>query len=299
MRYSRLSSTLYGAIMFIGLMPFSVHADVTLNAGSSTFNFDTDGSGDFALQRGGFTNVLENASFFIWVSTEGSGNIRQLTGATDNGGQIDFAPEMNIPSLDPDTLSTETNGMLNASLVFTNFYENAQGHAVLDYEFRVNGTAIHSNPGALRTRIRLFSLFDYDGNGAEESFANANGDVILKDVAMAPGEGSAFLPQPSPSFAKGGVFDLDSGAFTETSFMSTPLATTGTNLAVGHWQTFVVPLDDPLTGPQDFQIVMKGSISAVPEPSLLAGLVLLMFAVAWYRPRRRETGCTTVVHNRP
>lgn len=281
---THLFRTLLSAVLFVGLATSATRADITLTSGSSMFNYDTDGSGDFLLRRGGFTNVLDHASFYIWVSTDGT--MRELTGPSDNSGMVGFAPQINIPSIDPNSSTTVANGTLNAALVFTNFYENAQGHAVLEYELRVSGSGIHSNPGALRTRIRLFSLFDYDGNGTEESFVDNDGNVVLKDVAMASGEGSASLQNLTTSFSKIGVFDTSSGSFTQTSYQTTPLTTTGSDMAGGHWQAFVVPLDDPNTGPKDFTISLKGSISAIPEPGVMAGLLLLSMVALCYRPRR-------------
>ncbi len=285
MKRTHFFSTLLSAVLSFGLLATTANADITLSAGSSMFNYDSDGSGDFLLQRGGFTNVLDHASFYVWVSTDNS--FRELGSPTDNGSnQVDFAPELNIPSIDPDTMTTVSSGSLTASLVFTNFYENAQGHAVLDYELRVNGSGIHSNPGALRTRIRLFSLFDYDGNGSEESYIDNNGNVILKDQTMAPGEGSASIQTLTSVFNKVGVFDLNSGPFTETSYQTTPLTTTGSDMAGGHWQSFVVPQDDSGNNAQNFTFVLKGSISAIPEPGILTGLLLLTMVALCYRPRR-------------
>lgn len=285
MKRTHFFSALLSAALSIGLLASSANADIALTAGSSMFNFDTDGSNDFLLQRAGFTNVLEHASFYVWVSSDGS--FRQLQVNGDNGSnQVNFDPELNVSSLDPDTMTTVSGGSLSANLVFTNFYENAQGHAVLDYELRVSGSGIHSNPGALRSRIRLFSLYDYAGNGAEESYVDNNGNVILKDQSLAPGEGSASINTLSTAFSKIGVFDLNSGPFTQTSYQTTPLTTTGTDMAGGHWQQFLVPLDDPGTGPKNFTVVLKGSISAIPEPGVLAGLLLLSIVALCYRPRR-------------
>ena len=285
MKRTLFFSTLLSAVLSIGLLTSSADGDISLIDGASTFNFDTDGNNDFLLQRGGFTNVLDHASFYVWVSSDGT--FRELAVNGDNGSnQVNFDPELNVSSFDPINMTTVSGGSLSAKLVFTNFYENAQGHAVLDYELRVTGSGIHSNPGALRTRIRLFSLYDYAGNGAEESYVDNNGNVILKDQSLAPGEGSASINTLSNAFSKVGVFDQASGPFTEMSYQTTPLTMTGTDMAGGHWQQFLIPLDDPNSGPKDFTVVLKGSISAIPEPGVLTALLLLSVVALGYRPRR-------------
>ena len=249
----------------------SVHADQSLTDQGAEFNFDTDNSGDAKLKRSGMTDVLELATFYIYVSSEGQ--LRQLSGASDDGSNVAFGQESDIDSFDPISQQGVASGFINSTLVFTSFSQAAGGVAQLDYRLDISGGGIHSNGSP--TTVSVFAVFDFEGSGFEQSFATPDG-IVIADVNSDTSEGRMLL-SAGPGDGLIGIFDTDTAAFDQNSFAG-PLETLGTNLVGGHWLTFDVPLD--IAGnPQDFSFSLSGSISAVPEPTsaLAIGLVGLGF----------------------
>ena len=258
----------------------AVIADQTRTDQGAEFNFDTDNSGDFKLKRSTRTNVLELATFYIYVSSEGQ--LRELDGAVDDGNDVKFNQQTGIDSFDPLTQQGVANGYIDASLVFTSFTQTANGDAQLNYRLNISGGGIHSNGSP--TMVSLFAAFDYAGSGDELSIIR-NGGIAITDVGLAPGEGPMFISSGNaPHAGMLGMFDSAGGPFDMNAFMSSA-SINGTNLVGGHWMQFEIPGD--ISGnAQDFTFSMSGSLTAIPEPA--AGAVGGLLAAGFVLRRRRR-----------
>ncbi len=245
-------------------------ADILLNSGSASFNFDTDASGDFSLTRSGFPDVLENFDVHIRtrygtpgsevesVFSFGTGLTIQSAAATSpSSAQIVFnallVPGSGIPSPGSDLLIP----ILNFGLT-----ETTEGHAEL--QFTVTTIGVNFNDlGGLGTStlaIDTFFLFEYESDSPAFTVASGipaySGATTL--VGDSAGGGMLVLPGDATAVEISSSSDLTGDINTGSDF--TTGGGSGANLTAGYQFT------DSLST-VSFATINSATVVAIPEPS--------------------------------
>ncbi len=276
-------SRLIGSVLVCAVIccTSTANADITLNSGNASFNYDSTSGTGFELVSSIVevqTDVLENMRFFVAISEGGStSGVVELVYDGETGDTVNFQDDNSLQTLDPSDMSG-TNGSLGDMSVRFSLTEDANGFARLDYDMSVTAAGFF-NPAFLgATKLTLISLLDYDGLGAGEvAEANLNGVTVHQGTGT-DGKLIAYNdPDLNIGVATSGII-LGTGAV--NSFKTLPVNQSGLAYSVGHWQEFDLP---NLTS-QTF--LMQGSFGAIPEPTSTCLLGLVALAGLGYRRRK-------------
>ena len=274
-------------------------ADLLMTAGGASFNFDTDGSGDFSLMRSGFPDVLEGFEFHIRtlygppgsevesIFSFGGGSgltIQSATSTSPSSGQIVFNSVLVPGSGNPSPTADLLIPILNFGLS-----EAGNGDALLQFTVTTIGLNF-TDLGGLGTSslsIDTFAVFDYESDSTEVAGvsnipAYAGSPAISGDSS---GSKIVFLQGDASAVKISSVTDLNSDILTGNDFTSG--GSTSGDLSGGFQfsETF---------SSTSFSSVYTASVVAVPEPSasvafisvLLGGLGLLGFDAQRTRRKR-------------
>ena len=270
-------------------------ADLLLTSGASSFNFDTDASGDFSLARGGFPNVLAGLDFSIRTryGAPGSqtesifrfGNELTIQSATQTGaqsGQIVLNSVIVPGSSNPSPASDLLIPVLDLALV-----ENARGDAELTFTLTtvgVNFTDL-SGIGATSTLdIDTFFVWDYASDssatgGEVTGIAQYNGEKAIAGDSSR--NGLVLVQGDADSVEINTPTDLDNVITTGGDFSNT----NGPNGVLSGGFQF----SDSFSSGTSFVSIQQGSIVAIPEPTagtLFALLMVAGFGFIWFDSRR-------------
>ena len=163
----------------------------------------------------------------------------------------------------------------------------------MNYEFDLTANAINSSPPDFPTSLRVWTVFDYAGDGLDNAVFDGT-DLVIEDTVPLNFESDLKIfenPLTSSSNGSGetsssGVTDLLTSSFGTNSFDAGFFETTGGDLVAGHTAIFQLPNTDG----EEFEISLSGTVAAVgvPEPSSLISLAGFGLLLILRRQSREE-----------